>query len=99
MRTAAAASISPLAESSGRCNRTHDWLIWLSPYSIVAEAASLPVLNPGDALTAEFFNGYNYLLDRRKRQDVTMEFKHMTVRLANEEAQANYRRTPRTKLP
>ncbi|MDH5173403.1 MAG: LptF/LptG family permease, partial [Gammaproteobacteria bacterium] len=30
---------------------------------IVAQAAELPVLNPGHAMEAKFFNGYNYLLD------------------------------------
>ncbi len=63
---------------------------------IVAEAASLPVLNPGHALTAEFYNGYNYLLDKRKRQDITLEFKHMTIHLPNEEAQEQYRRKAET---
>jgi len=59
---------------------------------IVAEAASLPVLNPNEPLKAEFFNGYNYLLDNRKRRDVTLRFKHMVVQLPNEEAEAQYRR-------
>ena len=63
---------------------------------IVAEAASLPALNPGQPLTAEFYNGYNYLLDKRKRRDVTMRFKHMTIHLANEEAVASYRRKAET---
>jgi lipopolysaccharide export system permease protein len=63
---------------------------------IVAEAASLPVLNPGHSLTAEFYNGYNYLLDNRKHRDVTLEFKRLTVHLANEEAQEQYRRKAET---
>ena len=65
---------------------------------IVAEAASLPSLNPGQAMQAEFYNGYNYLLDNRKRQDVTLEFKEMIVRLPNEEAQERYRRKAETTL-
>jgi lipopolysaccharide export system permease protein len=63
---------------------------------IVAESAALPVLNPGQALTAEFFNGYNYLLDNQERRDVTMQFKHMTIRLANQDAQERYRRKAET---
>lgn len=63
---------------------------------IVAEAASLPVLNPGHSLTAEFYNGYNYLLDNRKHRDVTLEFKRMTIHLPNQEAQERYRRKAET---
>jgi lipopolysaccharide export system permease protein len=59
---------------------------------IVAEAASLPVLNPGHPLTADFYNGRNYLLDNREHRDVTLEFKRLTVHLPNEEAQEQYRR-------
>lgn len=65
---------------------------------IVAESASLPALNPERALTAEFFNGYNYLLDTSRRQDVTLKFKHMTLRLENDEAQESYRRKAETTL-
>jgi len=63
---------------------------------IVADAASLPVLNPGQALTAEFYDGYHYLLDNRERQDVTVRFERLTVRLANEEAAEQYRRKAET---
>jgi lipopolysaccharide export system permease protein len=63
---------------------------------IVAESAALPVLNPGQATQAEFFNGYNYLLDDDQHQDITLEFKHMIIRLANEEAQERYRRKAET---
>jgi lipopolysaccharide export system permease protein len=65
---------------------------------IVAESASLPTLNPGQAMQAEFFNGYNYLLDKRGKQDVTLKFGEMIVRLPNEEAQARYRRKAETTL-
>lgn len=63
---------------------------------IVAEEASLPALNPGAALTAEFLNGYHYLLDRKKSQDVTMRFKRLTIYLQNEEAHSSYRRKAET---
>jgi lipopolysaccharide export system permease protein len=63
---------------------------------IVAEAASLPVLNPGHSLTAEFYNGYNYLLDNQKHRDITLEFKRMTIHLPNEEALDQYRRKAET---
>jgi lipopolysaccharide export system permease protein len=63
---------------------------------IVAEAASMPVLNPGHSLTAEFYNGYNYLLDNRQHRDVTLKFKRMTIHLPNEEAQEQYRRKAET---
>ncbi len=63
---------------------------------IVAESAALPTLNPGQALTAEFHNGYNYLLDRRRKRDITLEFKRMVVTLANQEAQEKYRRKAET---
>jgi lipopolysaccharide export system permease protein len=65
---------------------------------IVAESASLPTLNPGQALQAEFYNGYNYMLDNRGRQDMTLEFKELVVRLPNEEAQERYRRKAETTL-
>jgi lipopolysaccharide export system permease protein len=65
---------------------------------IVAESASLPTLNPGQATQAEFYNGYNYLLDNRGRQDMTLEFKELVVRLPNEEARERYRRKAETTL-
>ncbi len=65
---------------------------------IIAESAALPTLNPGQALTAEFHNGYNYLLDKRKRQDITLKFNRMEVSLANEEAREQYRRKAETTL-
>jgi lipopolysaccharide export system permease protein len=65
---------------------------------IVAESASLPTLNPGQAMQAKFYNGYNYLLDNRKRQDVSVQFKEMIVRLPNEEARERYRRKAETTL-
>jgi lipopolysaccharide export system permease protein len=65
---------------------------------IVAESASLPTLNPGQAMQAEFYNGYNYMLDNRGRQDMTLEFKELVVRLPNEEAQERYRRKAETTL-
>jgi len=63
---------------------------------IVAEEASLPALNPGEALTAVFLNGYHYVLDRRKSQDITMRFKRLTIHLKDEEAHSNYRRKAET---
>ena len=65
---------------------------------IVAEAAELPVLNPGQAMQAEFFNGYNYLLDKRRTQDVTLKFENLIVRLDNQDAQEQYRRKAETTL-
>ncbi|MEM6579876.1 MAG: LPS export ABC transporter permease LptF [Pseudomonadota bacterium] len=65
---------------------------------IVAEAAELPVLNPGQAMQAEFFNGYNYLLDQRRTQDITLKFDNLIVRLDNREAQEQYRRKAETTL-
>jgi lipopolysaccharide export system permease protein len=63
---------------------------------IVAESAALPTLNPGQAMQAKFYNGYNYLLDNRKRQDLTLSFKELEVRLPNEEARERYRRKAET---
>jgi lipopolysaccharide export system permease protein len=63
---------------------------------IVAESAALPILNPEQALTAEFFNGYNYLLDESKSVDVTLKFKRMEIRLENQELQERYRRKAET---
>ncbi len=40
---------------------------------LVAESASLPVLHPDEPMQAQFFNGFNYLLDRHGRQDLTLE--------------------------
>ncbi len=65
---------------------------------IVAETASLPMLNPGQAMQAVFYNGHNYLLDKRKKQDITLKFGEMTVNLPNEEAQERYRRKAETTL-
>ena len=65
---------------------------------ITAESAALPTLNPGQALTAEFHNGHNYLLDKRRQVDVTLDFGHMTVTLENEEAREQYRRKAETTL-
>lgn len=63
---------------------------------IVAEKAAMPTLNPGQGLQATFYNGRNYLLDNRKKQDVIMTFKEMVVRLPNSEAQERYRRKAET---
>jgi len=63
---------------------------------IIAESASLPVLNPGHALTAKFYNGRHYLLDNRRHRDITVQFKQLTVHLPNEEAQERYRRKAET---
>lgn len=63
---------------------------------IVAERAAMPTLNPGQAMQATFYNGYNYLLDGRANQDVTLKFKELIVRLPNEEAQEKYRRKAET---
>lgn len=63
---------------------------------IVAETAAMPTLNPGQAMQATFYNGYNYLLDNRQRRDMTLQFKELVVRLPNEEAQERYRRKAAT---
>lgn len=65
---------------------------------IIAEAAELPVLNPGQAMQAEFFNGYNYLLDLKEQRDITLKFDNLIVRLDNQEAQEQYRRKAETTL-
>ena len=63
---------------------------------IVAESAAMPTLNPGQAMQATFYNGYNYLLDTDKERDITVRFGEMIVRLSNEEAQERYRRKAAT---
>jgi lipopolysaccharide export system permease protein len=63
---------------------------------IVAESASLPTLNPGQAMQAIFYNGYHYLLDTSERRDITVEFKQLIIKLANEEARERYRRKAET---
>jgi lipopolysaccharide export system permease protein len=63
---------------------------------IVAKAAAMPALNPGQATRATFYDGYNYLLDNRARQDMTVHFKELVVQLPNEEAQEKYRRKAET---
>jgi lipopolysaccharide export system permease protein len=65
---------------------------------IVAETASMPTLNPGQAMRATFYNGYNYLLDNKGRQDMTLAFKELVIRLPNEEARERYRRKAATTL-
>jgi lipopolysaccharide export system permease protein len=65
---------------------------------IVAESAAMPALNPGQATQATFYNGYNYLLDTRNGQDMTLRFKELVVQLPNEEAQEKYRRKAETTL-
>ena len=59
---------------------------------IVAEDAALLELNPGQASSGKFFNGYHYLLDNHKQQDITLRFKELTFTIPFGEAQANYRR-------
>jgi len=59
---------------------------------IVAEAASLLELNPGQTVSGKFFNGYFYLLDNRKQQDVTLRFKELGINVPFGKAQENYRR-------
>jgi lipopolysaccharide export system permease protein len=63
---------------------------------IVAKTAAMPTLNPGQAMQANFYNGYNYILDDQKQQDITVKFKELVVRLSNEEAQEKYRRKAET---
>jgi lipopolysaccharide export system permease protein len=65
---------------------------------IVAQTAAMPALNPGQASRATFYNGYNYLLDRRERQDMTVAFKELVVQLPNREAEEKYRRKAETTL-
>jgi lipopolysaccharide export system permease protein len=59
---------------------------------IVAESAAPIELNPGQAVSGQFFNGYYYLLDNRRQQDVTMRFKELAINVPGGEAEANYRR-------
>jgi lipopolysaccharide export system permease protein len=63
---------------------------------IVAESAAMPTLNPNQASRATFYKGYNYLLDRKNRQDLTLQFDELVVRLPNQEAQEKYRRKAET---
>jgi lipopolysaccharide export system permease protein len=58
----------------------------------VAEAAAPIELNPGQAVSGTFFNGYYYLLDNRKQQDVTLRFKELAINVPAGEVQSNYRR-------
>jgi lipopolysaccharide export system permease protein len=63
---------------------------------IVARAASLPALDPVRPMQVDFYDGYNYLLDRREGRDVTFAFKHLVVRLPVHERVENYRRKAET---
>ena len=63
---------------------------------IVAESAAMPTLNPNQASQATFYNGYNYLLDKRRQRDVTLKFNRLIVHLPNEEAEEKYRRKAET---
>ena len=65
---------------------------------LVADSASLPVLHPDEPMQAQFHNGFNYLLDGRGRQDLTLEFGELLVRLPNFEAREEYRRRAETTL-
>ena len=65
---------------------------------IVAKSAAMPTLNPNQATRATFYNGYNYLLDNKNRQDMTLKFEELVVQLPNEEAQEKYRRKAETTL-
>lgn len=65
---------------------------------LVAESASLPLLHPDEPMKAEFHQGYNYLLDGRGRQDLTLKFGELMVRLPNVEAREKYRRKAETTL-
>jgi len=59
---------------------------------IYAETAALPTLNPNEPFSAQFFNGFHYLLDNRATLDVTTEFDKLTIRLPATEEQERYRR-------
>lgn len=63
---------------------------------IVAQSASLPSLHPDRALSAEFYNGHNYLLDNRKQLDVSFSFKRLTIHLPPNAAQDQFRRKAET---
>jgi lipopolysaccharide export system permease protein len=65
---------------------------------LVAGSASLPVLHPEEPMQAEFYDGFNYLLDHRGKQDLTLEFGELLVRLPNVEARERYRRRAETTL-
>jgi lipopolysaccharide export system permease protein len=65
---------------------------------IVAESAAMPTLNPGQATRATFYDGYNYLLDNKNRQDMTLKFEELVVQLPNEAAQEKYRRKAETTM-
>ncbi len=65
---------------------------------LVARAALLPVLHPDEPMQAEFHDGFNYLLDGVGRQDLTLEFGQLVVRLPNVEAREEYRRKAATTL-
>jgi lipopolysaccharide export system permease protein len=49
-------------------------------------------LNPGQAVVGKFYNGYYYLLDNTRQQDITMRFKEMEINAPLGESQENYRR-------
>lgn len=59
---------------------------------LMAEAAELLTLNPEQAVAGRLFNGYQYSLDHRARQDITVRFKELTVNIPFNEARATYRR-------
>lgn len=63
---------------------------------IVAQAARLPELNPGQSVNGRFYNGHYYLIDNRETQDVSMQFKELTITFPHEAAQARYRRKAET---
>ena len=59
---------------------------------IVAKQASLPTLHPGEALTAEFTDGYSYQLDNQGNRDLITRYERMSIRLENQEVVERYRR-------
>ena len=59
---------------------------------IIAKQASLPTLHPGEALRAEFRDGYSYQLDHFGNRDLVTRFKRMSIQLRNEEVVERYRR-------
>lgn len=63
---------------------------------LVARSAALPTLHPEELMQAEFDNGYQYLLDEERSQDVTTEFGQFIVRLWNRQAQEKYHRKAET---
>lgn len=59
---------------------------------IYAKEVYVPPVKLGAARSAEFYDGYSYLLDRKGRGDIRVRFKKLSIHLQEDAAKTDYKR-------